>query len=628
MKKVLPLTFLCFSLPVLAQSNHLDDILNRISLPVSVSVANQCLESDFDLNQCAIALCGTPDKANTAAVNDNNFDLYIVPGIKEKFQALDGPVKKIFEKKKKEDETFIKSFREKLNDGSMLDFAKWDPWAYSNLSSTIYDRYFTKEIDKSKPKDQRLVIRVTPPSDATEIFSKGLSAYAELQSKKIQTSVVDGMYADIYTKEENLELLKDMASKFYSEYEKELKKNPAVLRDDAEIIAKYRDIDSLNINDHYEFGNAYSSLKFLLDKMHGSFTATNFQNDCNGPCEEGIRDYLTKMDLKGKLSEFEKTVNETDLKEALVNCQSELVSKAFKQSEKEKFLAYYPQIKQNFMEKVFTGFSDHSKKAFNDYVDDQLHLSFLKYSPDAPEKFITELEEKAKSEPSELATNSLSLLQKFFQYRDWSDSELFKPEEQCSSQPAFAAWDAFAPKEELFGNDDGEGEGDIDNDKDNVMVSLFTCTHEKEGKGVLSHEMGHVLSYAFLKKKLSVESEHAYMKQRTCATSSYVNPLKGDGDTFNRPGDSLRTEEDMADVVSFMATKEDQSLFTCALLETNKKGDQFINLGLKNRFNMDTHSSPLLRIIREAIYKNKTLPPSCKGIIEGSRDEYRFTPCL
>lgn len=626
MKKVLSLSFLFISVTALAQSHNLDDILKRITLPFSVSVANQCLESDFDLNQCAIELCGTPEKANTAVVNDNNFDLYIVPGIKEKFQELEEPVRKIYEQKKKENKKFINSFREKLTDGSLLDFAKWDPWAYSNLSSTIYDRYFTKEIDKSKPKDQRLKVKVSPPSDSSEMFSKGLSAYAELQAKKIQTSVADGMYADIYTQEESLELMKDLAAKFYSEYEKELKKNPNILKDDADFITKYRDIDSLMLHDHFEFGIAYSGLTYLLDKMHGTFSTTNYQDNCNGPCEEGIRDYLSKANLKEKLSEFEKKVNEADLEEVQVNCQAELVSKAFKQSEKEKFLTYYPQIKQNFMEKVFTGYSDHSKKAFNEYIDDQLHLSFLKSSPDAPEKFINELAEKANTESSELSTNSLSLLQKFFQFQDWSDPNVFKPEEQCSSQPVFAAWDAFATKEELFGNDDGEG--DIDHDKDNIMISLFTCSHENEGKGVLSHEMGHALSYAFYKKKLSEESEKAYMKQRSCATSSYVNPAKSIADLFNRPGDSLRTEEDMADVISFMATKEDQTFFTCALLETNKKGDQFINLSLKNPLNTDTHSSPLLRIIREAIYKNKTLPPSCKGIIEGSRNEYRFTPCL
>lgn len=630
MKSLLPFTILFLSLQ--ANAVGLNDILKGISSPLTTNPENQCVEEDQDfLYQCAIDLCGQPEHSSTASINDANFDKYVQPEVKEKFPEIEEPVREIHSKKKENIENLLKVMKEKLEKPeSLLNFGEWNENSYNSLSRDLYEMYIRSEIDKKRPKEERIKYSVNPPENATPEFLKGLEDYVKSKKNKIENSVTEGLYRDFYTNEEGIELLKKLARKFYAEYSVQVMKKPDILMEESQNIEKFRELEKLHFDSGFEIGNAYHTLEYmystLLSKAGKKYEKEEFK-ECEEGCQKGIRSYVTSLNLKDKVKQLEKSLNDKTLQDSLEACQAELIEKSLKQSDKESFLEHYPGIKKNFMEKVFKDYSDHSKKAFNTYMDYEVNLSFINGDPDEVEDFIRNLKDSASSESIREygKLTSPDLISDFLRHRDWGDPETFDPAlTYCMGSP-FAAWDAFAPKEFM---EDGDFIHDMDKDKDNIMVSLFTCTHGPEGKGVFSHEMGHALSYAFTKGKLSKQSEIAYNRVRNCTTNLYLKPLKAEEGFLTRKGDSLRTEEDMADAISFLATNDDPKIFTCALLETNKEGTKYKDLSLPNKFKMDSHSSPMLRIVREAIYKKKAFTPSCKTIIEKNTDQFRFKPCL
>jgi hypothetical protein len=84
----------------------------------------------------------------------------------------------------------------------------------------------------------------------------------------------------------------------------------------------------------------------------------------------------------------------------------------------------------------------------------------------------------------------------------------------------------------------------------------------------------------------------------------------------------------MADVISYNSIDPTGPIFTCALIDTNSQGTKYKDLALMNKHKDDSHSSPLLRVLREAIYKKRTLSSSCKQVIEKNKEKFRFWPCI
>ena len=84
----------------------------------------------------------------------------------------------------------------------------------------------------------------------------------------------------------------------------------------------------------------------------------------------------------------------------------------------------------------------------------------------------------------------------------------------------------------------------------------------------------------------------------------------------------------MADTISFLTFPNEAKLSSCVLLEPSIDGSIYLPLKLFDIKDKEVkHSKPLLRIIREAIYKKKELPLSCQNLIDANRDNFNFEPC-
>lgn len=133
--------------------------------------------------------------------------------------------------------------------------------------------------------------------------------------------------------------------------------------------------------------------------------------------------------------------------------------------------------------------------------------------------------------------------------------------------------------------------------------------------------------------KLSKESYIEYLKLRKCASSLYQNQLNlrsyHYSNQFTHSEDHQRSEEDMADIISFKTFQNEPTLYSCTLLTPQIDGTIYQPLKLYAvESKLNSHSETLLRILREAIHKKIKLPKSCKKLIDKNVKDFRFEPCF
>ena len=172
-----------------------------------------------------------------------------------------------------------------------------------------------------------------------------------------------------------------------------------------------------------------------------------------------------------------------------------------------------------------------------------------------------------------------------------------------------------------------------DSDSSYLHISTFSCNHYTTGKQIFAHEIGHAISAQFFRKEISKKSRKKYMDHRECITGNYKDKEFSGSSLYQDnvfPGDSKYSEEDMADFVSSIVYNNPQEkLLNCDLLSRSKNNIDYDKnkISVLNKVEEDTHSSAFLRTLKEAIFKNKILTPSCRGIIEKYKDRINFNKC-
>ena len=160
-----------------------------------------------------------------------------------------------------------------------------------------------------------------------------------------------------------------------------------------------------------------------------------------------------------------------------------------------------------------------------------------------------------------------------------------------------------------------------------IYISQNSCVNHAYGKNTLAHELGHALSTAFLKGSLSKSSYEKFMELRKCASSlskKHKNPIHSNN---LHKGDHNTTEEDTADLISYLVIPDKSELSKCSSLVPKENGKSYFNVTLDSS-DSSIHSATLLRILREAIHKRMNIPASCQELMEQNKDKFRFEPCF
>lgn len=271
-----------------------------------------------------------------------------------------------------------------------------------------------------------------------------------------------------------------------------------------------------------------------------------------------------------------------------------------------------PKMYEQYITTAMSGYSEHSKGVFRKYLKENLELKFIKRSKSTDEFFLDVQRAEKTDRSRQLPIHQMML------YR--SENNTMDPladlEDICPSDLASIGRDAFSFDED----DDGTRQSIL-------FISLGSQIDPASGEGIIFHELSHVLSFLFEHGKMSKSSTAQFLKIRECAKSlsPQDEPFMGTLEIAHQ-GDHKCTEEDFADVVAYKAigTKAGP-LMGCSILKTTSDRTEYekIDMNAKNG-----HSAKLVRILREAIHRNRSIPKSCQKVMEENKSKYTFKKCF
>lgn len=633
--KVLFISILLFvSFPSFAKdSANIVEFLNQLNSGFVKPSVNQCTDTKEILRQCAVDLCGKPNAKASAVLNDATFATYTNPDLMKRFSEVENNIKDLVKIKFEDNKKYINDLRSKIKNGKLeISNDDWSSKSFNDFAEKIFESELDIKVDTNQELSKRLIVNPIYPKNVSDNYKKAIDSYAEEKRKLALSDVKKGLEQYIYTKEEAKKIVLEKWDNFLNKFSNKLKDNPDFMKNEiSQVDSTKEDVKNYK-GDLYESSSIISSIEMLESyyeyRNTGNYPKYNEVYACNSDaCKDGVREYVGKIEVESLVTEFEK---ENDLEKMTRNhlnyCKSNLALRSLKDSDSNKIRELFPEIKKRLLKHSTKGFSDHSKKSYETYIDENINLSF-KNKNESVDEFITTINDKhsriSNDQSNESSTAQDSIL-KLISFRQMDGG--LNPMQGtyfCYSDMETAVWDGFLPKK-MTSDEYGE---DLDLEKDNIMVSKFSCTHSDVGSSVLAHELGHAMSWAFQEGKLSEHSLISFKKLRSCANSQYNNPTKYSANPFLKyEGDTLYTEEDTADLIAYMAYPETDFLMQCSLLDIDVNGE-YTNLGLQNIYNQDSHSASMYRVIMEAIIKNKNISQSCLDVIE-AHPEYRFKSCI
>ncbi len=335
------------------------------------------------------------------------------------------------------------------------------------------------------------------------------------------------------------------------------------------------------------------------------------QAECGEECKQIVREELALFQ-KG-VANMATISEETDDSTFLNECKSNFIEHSSAMKYTQTFRENLPQYKEKIIETGFARYSLQSRQQFENYMQNTLQIDMPRMSIE--KEFIDNMN-----------STSSSLTSSFGSYVSFNDLR------RSISDPKI---NQICPV-----NSGLQGLSDVyRHDQHKINLSFTSCALHNHGKGILAHEIGHAISSLFRPEnkevKMSERSYSQYQELRACATKRYkrktLNPTVPESRAWSHKNDRLRTEEDTADLFSHMVFQDDPTHYQCALLgtSTNKDGIRYIGLDVLYKSEIaDPHSTPVFRVLMEAIHKRKKLSSACQKIVRKYKNKINFTPCF
>ena len=618
---------------------NLERNIERLELINEYPTFPQCHFTEIDnLNEnslmeiCMLNLCGEREELPSVYLDDTNFDEYVKEGIMDRFSEVETKIRNIIENDLDRVGLLIDKIKERNSNKEFdFNFDESDDDIYEKLIN-VYFKHTYYQIDTNMPLADRVQIDVILPENISEEVKQGVNAYIEMKKENIKNLSWEGIEQHAYTREETEQFLKKEWNDFYNEYTRQKELNSKFMDLEKSSIERFKNyMESLNLDK--EGIDSLQSNAFELLRLIRSFnnqlpgTSLELKSACNNICKKGVEkyhvDFISKLIAgldKEAIIENRKELVEKEIAE----CKSHFAMQGLKNNEKE-IKEIRDSIAKAFSSKFLPLVSENSKKAIKDYfINDLNWISDFQSAEESVQNFIDEVNsryENLKTPKNDDTyffsnTNLLSTIQEHLNTEGKFDP--LKNSYVCGSMTSSLIRDSFFSKEDYSIFYDKNDSVDV---KDSIYVSPFSCTHKRYGMGILSHEAGHALSQLFLRGELSIQSNLKYKELRSCATSLYKQKNSFDNYVLIRhEGDGPRTEEDTADLISYMVT-ERGVLHSCASF--SETGDLSLD-----GIHYNPHSSNFMRLLQEAIHKKVDLPESCLKIIDNNKEKYRFEACF
>lgn len=580
-----------FALSTTAFAN--EQLIQQLSL-INQEAQDCSSMSDDELSlQCAHEVCGSPEKISLE-VSPKDAERYLSPDNRNKLKSLDNKLRNYFTRILNDNKQFIEELEKRVQSPSFNDISQWKDEDYRNFLP-----YFVSDIDLDidyqSPVDKRVSKLNTPKTHP--YF-------------KVQEEIINNL-----TLEDHPFLALNLGIIGSYELKPVLSKRLTKIKDTLKKQNK-----TLNINfDELQFAlqsgtKKDSEITGLFMQLETELLRQNIKTGkelCQEECKKTIPKVLKNFNIKEFRKEFDEN-NVLNVEDYIAFCKASFTNANIENTRREEFRRIWPEVKQSFDENVFSRFSEHSRNHLRSYLEHE--LNFI-YSGIQTKEF-PDLESSLNYQPIAWKKESTSaLISKAITPSAFSSDEPFIECPLVESQPIL--WDAFLSREALLRNPSLRPVG-VDVKKDNIMVSPYACEHQGVGKGIMAHEVAHAITHAMARGGVSKTSLKEYGNLRVCATNQWKSNPKTAELYFKK--DKLYTEEDTADLISYMAIKDPQHLFGCSVLYPTPTGYKL--LSTKPAAD-DPHTPGIIRLIREIQYKApERMPPTCKEIMKRNHDKF------
>lgn len=615
---------------------EISEKLDSISTPPSEQLCEPS-ENKYSLAQkCGLALCGVPQDSPSGFLLPFSYEQYTTAEAMAEFDEIKPQIKDALEYSKKSTQALLAEAKSRIAQQEFQLTPKSDE-EFDRLAYDIYAQnyYFDYDDNKSLPPLKRIKVVHLDSDKRTEKYQKGLDAYIEGEKQKMIAMPQYGMWNGLYTEEESQNLCeKKLAAIKLSAQNTPPEKlgsdfKEKILELERVYYAKTESVDLEN-----GWGDLYHEI-FYLDRdlvfrQTGDYPAY-FYPCHKEECKEGVTEFISNYDFPSLISKVENGLDKLD--QEIIKCQSQFAQLNLKKFQIDNIQKRTDDVKRQYQKKVMSKFSSESSKNFKKYVDEELEYAYAEAKSQTQEKkdFLDSINndlEEFKNNRLELddykerlkQTSSLELVPHLLYYDDDGSINAFadNPIRSCRSYIASVLNDYFSDKNQIENNK-----------KDYLFVSLFSSLNPSMGNQIIAHEMSHALSSQIFKNKMSEESSNKYVAFRACV-SGYVNdapppPIERIEESFSYPDDTLYTEEDMADQLSYIFS-DDKQCGDCSIMTPSYDGLSYLDNSLLAAED-DPHSSSLLRVIREALVKKMEMPDSCQRLMELYKDKFEFTPC-
>lgn len=619
-----------FILSTNAYSQHFDPgvihLLNPDNYPAPQTIRCNLLgdnsgenkTSSRDLNDCAMALCGSPTKNPNVFITNNNLQNYVTPELEKSLNKKINPKLDLALKKIKKDRIEqIKNIEKKLltNGVVKINTKGMDPLFNTSLSDEVFFPYVKKDINMKRPLKERVKVIVTPPQDASEEFKSQLNKYAQDYEKYIKYN--SQSVQEYANEKEESAIAKEYYSLVKKSYMDIRKSIPADQR--KELDARVKDFDRRDIT-------LYDVSEFEIGISNGSagYKTVNAPAGCKDEvaCQKIFENYLSsKKNVSNILSSLKKDLDNPEvLKQEKLKCNAGIINASSNASNEKNAKAIFAKVKKQMEEKVFSKFSAHSREIIKRYFDNNINANNEKSETlhMAGEEDST-LRELDVASTENLTQNVATQEEAYYELVKLQDSGVYDVGMSLCQDGQSIAWDSFMPHKNF---EEDEALSSVYGEMDQMFVSPFTTLNEKAGRAIVAHELGHAMSYVFQDADMSQSSAATYQKIRQCATENYLENTKKDG------SEGRNTEEDTADLIAYMTYQNEKEVFLCALLRPSMDNKSYVNLEFLEQNTQDTHSTSLYRAYLEAINKGLPAPVSCQKSFERHADVLRAKKCI
>ena len=584
------------TLTILLSSSHslwaIEDVLSGLNSINKFDMDCSQMSNDELAKECAHQVCGEPAK-KSIKVSAKDASKYLSDPDNKKLNELESQLRSYYQGRLDEINSLVSEFNKRKNSSDFSNFFQWK----SHDWEPILDYFWAEmplDVDYAHPLNSRKPKLIGAQNHPHKAVFDELLSHFDLQNDPLRS-----LNFGLITTEE----FKTLVQKKVSEYEMLLRKQ------NQESKFNFNQFNfqlSTGVQDHQSLIKHYQSL--ISDAELNGIQL--IPNHCKEQCQKSTQTFIKQFDPSKLKKDLENSLNSLSVEDRISTCKANFLSAHMTNRKKDEFAKLLPEIKKGFNDNIFSQFSKESADKLRKYLDEEINFFYEDPFRTKFEDFSNSLK-LTKSSYTNVSNNEL--LKRTFTLLNENEDSLF----QCgSTRSLILVWDAFAPKEYINSNPQFRPQGLIPG-RDNISISPYSCEHHGEGKGIIAHELGHALSAVMSRGEISKSSSRSYLKIRRCVTSKWENNPKTQL-TFHK-GDKFYTEEDTADVISYMAIKDPASFYSCALIRPDES--EYVDLGTSPSL-LDNHTPGMIRLLREIQYKApQKIPSACAEMVKRHPDK-------